>query len=78
MNHDTKKAAFSLSFALAVIDDLQKGEKPKSARWNRLQGAVDSINRALDLYPGELSPEDFEKAAGLFDEHVEKIGKMYR
>lgn len=78
MDNTQKAAALHLSCALACLDAVQQMEKPKSARWNRLDGAIDAINRCIDLYRLEaFKTEDLTNAARVFDAASDLIRELY-
>ena len=73
-----KKAGLYLSVALGSIDAIMQEEKNGTARWNRLNGAIGQINRAIDLYVLEaFSVEDMDNAGALIDLVNDEIVKRY-
>jgi len=77
-NNQIKAAALHASTALCHIDALLALEKPGSARWNRCRSAIDSINRAVDLYRLEaFQGDDMRKAVILLDLVNAEIVRMY-
>ncbi len=78
MTKKQKICSFKMSYALAMVDSLKSGEKPKSAIWNKLENLEQHLGRVLDFYRIEhFSKDDLDKAAMLFDALDEKIGEMY-
>lgn len=78
MTNAQKAAALHLSCALACLDAVQSLEPKKSARWNRLDGAIDAVNRCVDLYRLEaFKGEDIANAEKVFDAASELIRAMY-
>lgn len=70
--------AFYLSLALVSLEVVREHEPPKSARWNRLNSAMDAAVRATDCYNwGGWNAEDCGKAAKLIDEINERIKEMF-
>ena len=76
MTPDEKLQAFYIAFALVLIDAAQRMQKKKSARWNRLDGATDALNRAIDLFP-PMSKDDQDKASVMFDFWEADVTAMY-
>ena len=73
-----KAAGIWLSVALGSVDAVMQLEKPHTARWNRLKGAMDQINRAVDIYVLEaFSIEDLDNASALIDLVNDEIIKRY-
>ena len=83
-----KAAALHASVALGSLDALMQMEKPKSARWNRLDGMVDAVNRYIELIKTELaaqqgfdgpgfSVEELRAASLLIDIVNDKIEQLY-
>jgi hypothetical protein len=60
------------------MDALMQLEKPKSARWNRLKSAMESVNRCVDLYRLEsFSTADMDNASKVIDAANGMIKEMY-
>jgi hypothetical protein len=73
-----KAAALHASAALAHIDALMTLERPKSARHNRLLGAMEPIMRCVDLYRLQaFRHEDLCNAEAVFDAASDKIAELY-
>ena len=83
-----KAAALHASVALGSLDALMQMEKPKSARWNRLDGMVDAINSYIELIKADLaaqqvfdgpvfSVEELQTASPLIDIVNDKIEELY-
>ena len=83
-----KAAALHASVALGSLDALMQTERPKSARWNRLDGMVDAVNRYIELIKTELAAQqvfdgpvfsvnDMSNAAQLVDIVNDRIAEMY-
>jgi len=83
-----KAAALHASVALGSLDALMQMEKPKSARWNRLDGMVDAVNRYIELIKADLaaqqvfdgpvfSVEELRAASLLIDIVNDKIEQLY-
>lgn len=65
---DMRQAAFLLSICLAVTDKLIQTEKPRSARWNRLDSLNNQVLKVTDLYRPEAWGEaEMMKAGEVFD-----------
>lgn len=78
MDNKQIAAALHCSVALGCIDSLLQLEVPKSARWNRLCGAIEQINRCVDLYRLErFSVEDMNNASAILDTVNERIKEFY-
>ena len=78
LNNQQKAAALWLSVALGAIEAVKEMEIPKSARWNRLEGAVSPINRAIDQYRLSSFPiEDMANASALLDIINAEIRRLY-
>ena len=76
-NHQKAAALFS-TISLACLERLLEDEPPKSARANRISGAIASVNRVVDLYRLEAFQfEDMQKAGGLTDLVNDRIKEMY-
>ena len=73
-----KAAALYANTALGCVDALKQQAKPKSAEWNRLDGAERSLLRVLDTYRIEKFPlADAQNAAKLLDLLNEQIAVLY-
>ena len=71
---DIKDAAFYLSVALAITDRLKSIEKPKSARYLRLNNLEDQILKITDMYrPEAWTHDDMKKAVDVFDHLVKDV-----
>lgn len=78
MTNEQKSASLWLSVALGAVDAVMQLEKPQSARWNRLKGAVKPINRAVDLYRlEEFGTEDMANASAPLDTINSEIRRIY-
>lgn len=78
MTNGQKAAALHCSVALACLDAIQRLEKPKTARWNRLDGAIDAVNRCVDLYRLQaFTTADLNNASQLIDTVNAEICRMY-
>jgi hypothetical protein len=78
MTNEDKSAALHCSLALGCMDALMQLEKPKSARWNRLKSAMESVNRCVDLYRLEsFSTADMDNASKVIDAANGMIKEMY-
>lgn len=73
-----KHKAFMLSVALGCLEAVIEDERPKSARWNRINGVIDSVSRAVNIYRPEAWPiDDLVKANDLLDRINELIVEAY-
>lgn len=73
-----KAAALHASAALAHIDALLTLERPKSARHNRLVGALEATGRCVDIYRLEKwQHEDLRNAESVFDAASNEIRRLY-
>lgn len=78
MTRAQKAATLHCSVALGCVDTLMNMETPKSARWNRLHGALEQLNRCIDLYRLEqFGLEDLNNASAVLDAVNDKIREFY-
>ena len=73
-----KHKAFFLTLALGCFEAVRDEEARGSARFRRLDNAMDNCIKAVDLYnPGGFDVEDCRKAGELIDEFNERIKGLY-
>ena len=77
-SNQRKAAALFATIALGCLEALLEGEPEKSARYNRLSNAIDSLNRVVDIYRLEAFPyADLKNAGDLLDAINDKIKELY-
>ena len=70
--------AFFLSVALGCFETIKQEEKPGSARYRRLDNALDNCLKAVDMYrPEAWGFEEMNKASSLLDEMNERIKELF-
>lgn len=78
MDDQQKAAALHLSVCLGNLDALLQLEPPKSAKANRLAGAINQVARCVDLYRLQsFSTEDMANAGEIIDMVNDKIVELY-
>lgn len=61
-------SAFYLSLCLVILETVKDHERPKSARYNRINNVIDSVSRAVDIYrPEAWGVADLDKAVAVID-----------
>ena len=77
-SNQRKAAALFATIALGCLEAFLEGEPEKSARFNRLANAIDSLNRVVDIYRLEAFPyEDMRNAGEILDLINDKIKELY-
>lgn len=70
--------AFYLSLALSILETIKEHEKPKSARFNKIDNVIDGVSRATDIYrPVAWKYEEMKKAEQAHDRINEMIQSMF-
>ena len=60
--------AFYLSLCLVILETVKDAQKPKSARWNKLNNVTDSVSRAIDIFrPEAWGYDDLQKACKVIE-----------
>lgn len=76
--NDKEKAIF-ISIGLAALETVRAEEIPRTARYTRLDRAMDKIIDLVDIYrPEAWSNEQVNKAAKIVDSMNRKIKKEFR
>ena len=77
-DNQLKAGALHASGALAHLEALRGMEAPKSARYNRLAGAIEAVGRVVDIYRLEAwEYDDLRNAEAVFDAADKKIRELY-
>lgn len=70
--------AFFLSVALGAFESVKTEEKPGTARYRKLDNALNNCLKAVDLYrPEAWGFAEMNKATALLDEMNERIREMF-
>jgi hypothetical protein len=73
-----REKTMMLHMALASFESVRSDEKPKSARHNRMDKAIDKILEVIDIYKVEAWPvDDIIKASDLVDEFNIRIQEVF-
>lgn len=73
-----KEKTMLLHVSLAAFESVRNSEQPKSARYTRMNKAIDRILEAIEIYHPDAWPvDDIIKASDLVDEFNIRIREVF-